>query len=203
MTAARRRRLQLVSILEGFHEIPVRSGNKTDNLVEWFLRSLGIDVNGMLCGNKKIDADNYRGLDSERDTEEEVEAIVQFFPRPSFLPKTIDGVFESDGVTWGCHMKAVSFIPLLVRLAIELDLFDENDRGGLYYLDNDNENVLRYLMGSDETKIINRDHGEAVDDKYLQFLIQLRDMDLLKKEAIRMYNLLNRLCGEYQYSAEK
>jgi hypothetical protein len=54
MTAARRRRLQLVSILEGFHEIPVRSGNKTDNLVEWFLRSLGIDVNGMLCGNKKL-----------------------------------------------------------------------------------------------------------------------------------------------------
>ena len=157
----------------------------------------------MLCGNKRIDADNYRGLDSERDTEEEVEAIVQFFPRPSFLPKTIDGVFESDGVTWGCHMKAVSFIPLLVRLAIELDLFDENNRGGLYYLDNDNENVLRYLMGSDETEINNRDHGEAVDDKYLQVLIQLRNMDLLKKEAIRMYNLLNRLCGEYQYSAEK
>jgi hypothetical protein len=33
--------------------------------------------------------------------------------------------------TWRCNAKAVSFVPLLAKLAIELGLFEEQYRGGL------------------------------------------------------------------------
>jgi hypothetical protein len=80
----------------------------------------------------------------------------------------------------GFNLKGVSFIPLLARLAIEFGvLFDgEEERGGLLCQDyeNENENVLHYLVASDRSE-----HRELVDDKYLQVLMQLRKKGLLKK----------------------
>jgi hypothetical protein len=126
----------------------LRTRNKTDELVEIFLQELGDDIHDMFCS---IDADNYRGLDSDRDTEEEVETALRFFP--NVLTRRIqihdaDVDADADGedvylypiqllaftlryeVGIMCNMKALSFIPLLARLAIELGLFEE-ERGGL------------------------------------------------------------------------
>ncbi len=60
-------------------------------------------------------------------------------------------------------------------------MFPEQYRGGLLCEDND----LRDLIRSDEIdEYHNREHHDAVDDKYLQVLIQLIKMGLLKKEDI-------------------
>ena len=96
--------------------------------------------------------------------------------------------------TWGCNSKAVPFIPLLVRIAIELGLYEEQNRGGLLIEDEDGANVLQNLMRSDTIERNNQEHHALVDEKYLQVLIQLRKMGLLKKEDIQRYDLLNMLC---------
>jgi hypothetical protein len=46
---------------------------------------LGNDVHELLCNN---DAENYRGLDSDRDTEAEVETAIRFFPPEVLSIKT-------------------------------------------------------------------------------------------------------------------
>jgi hypothetical protein len=124
--------------------------------------------------------------------------------------------------TWTCNAKAVSVVPLLVKLAIELGLFEEQYRGGLLCQDDDNNTVLNGLMRSDDTEHHNRIYNlikqkltndeiernnwechEAVDDKYLQVLIKLRKIDLLKKEDIHNFGLLSDVCSKYWYFSEK
>jgi hypothetical protein len=96
-------------------------------------------------------------------------------------------------------VKAVSFIPVVARLAIEFGLsFDgEEKRGGL--LCGGINGVWKYLLGSYTSA--KTDH-EAIDEKYLQVLIQLRKIGLLKKEDMRMYDLLKQLLY-HPYFAER
>ncbi|OEU11035.1 hypothetical protein FRACYDRAFT_270915, partial [Fragilariopsis cylindrus CCMP1102] len=103
-----------------------------------------------------------------------------------------------------CNWKTVSFIPLVARLSKEFGLFEVEARGGLLCEDN-GRNVLQNLIFSDGSeRLYNYDdkHYESIDGKYLQVLIQLRQMDLLKKEDIQRYELLDRLCGHSCYFAE-
>jgi hypothetical protein len=97
--AARRRRLKLISVLEGFDEIPFQTRNRTDELVEEFLENLEDDVHDMLSGSS-INSDNYRGLDSNRDTEEEVETIVRFFPEVLSRRKEIQVAVDDEENLW-------------------------------------------------------------------------------------------------------
>ena len=147
--AACKRRLRLISVLERSDEIPFRSRDKTDELVEIFLCNLGDDVHDMIWSND--DREHCRGLDSDRDTEVEVEATIRFFPEVLSRTKEIDWNDDRDeeevvetyyplklltftrgeNILW-CSVKAVDFIPLLVRLAIELGLVEEVYRGDCY-----------------------------------------------------------------------
>ena len=233
------RHLEINSVLKRKKTFPLRTRNKVDVLVQEFLDKLKDDIHDMLYHGDYDD--EYRGLDCNRDTEEEVEAIVllfpdvltrrkqiheirdvdeydsededpfdvrEFYPIQSLAVKCIG--FHDDFVS---NVKAVSFIPLFARLAIKLGLFEEKYRGGLLCQDIENDyynhyNVLENLMHSDLTPwsnddVYKREHHEAVDDKYLQVLIQLRKMGLLKKEDIQKYNLIIKLCGEYGYFSEK
>jgi hypothetical protein len=99
-------------------------------------------------------------------------------------------------------MKAVPFIPILVRIAIELGVYEEQNQGGLLIEDEDGVNVLQNLMLSDKIERNTQEHHARVDGKYLQVLIQLRKMGLLKKEDIQRYDLLSTLCKR-DYFAEK
>ncbi|OEU06224.1 hypothetical protein FRACYDRAFT_255564 [Fragilariopsis cylindrus CCMP1102] len=94
---------------------------------------------------------------------------------------------------WQCNVKTVSFVPIVARLAIEFGLFEEGERGGLLIVNEISFNVLHYLMSSGPIEYDPID-PEAVDDKYLQVLIKLRQLDLLKKEDIQSYDLLHMLC---------
>ena len=88
----------------------------------------------------------------------------------------------------------------MARLAIEFGLFEEDERGGLLIVNEKSHNVLHYLMASDPVDDLI--DPEAVDDKYLQVLIKLRQLDLLRKEDIQSYDLLHRLCHN-DYIPEK
>jgi hypothetical protein len=102
-------------------------------------------------------------------------------------------------------VKAVSFIPIVARLAIEFELFEEvEERGGLLCQDDINGNnmfnVLQNLMLSDQIERDNREYHEPIDNKYFQVLIQLRQMDLLMKEEIQRYGLLQILCNRSYFA---
>ena len=203
--------LKVISILERKVTYPARTIKKIDDLVEDFFLKLEEDVHEMLCSNAADgDADDYHGLDNNRDTEAEVEAIVRVFPNILAQRKAIGirffypiqclafTVHDEDEYSFngGINLKAVSFIPVLARLATEFGLFLEEDRGGLLSYDNRSYgNVLRILMRSDPHIITNdRKHHELVDDKYLLVMKQLRQVGLLKKDDIQMYGLLEKLC---------
>jgi hypothetical protein len=232
--ARKKRRLQLISVLQRNDEFFLQTRNKIDVLVEEFLDKTRDDIHNMLCDNSDPnDEEGYLGLDSDRDTEAEVETAIRFFPEVLSRRKEISWDYTSDdldddgeekilqaedclypiqllGLTIGswprlhCNWKTVSFIPLVARLAKEFRQFTEDDRGGLALRDS-RDNVLQNLVFSADGEMLDEyddEHYEYVDDKYLQVLIQLRQMDLLKKEDIQRYNLLGRLC--YQpYFAEK
>ena len=101
-----------------------------------------------------------------------------------------------------CNLKAVSFIPLLVRLAIELCVVGKQFGGGLLFSEFGRNNVLQNLISSDWTELQNREHRETVDSKCSQVLIQLRKMGLVKKEYIQTY-LGSILCKYDNYFADK
>jgi hypothetical protein len=102
-------------------------------------------------------------------------------------------------------VKAVSFLPLLARLAIELGLFEEEERGGLLIKSDYDDNVLQNLMRSGTSERNNMGHHVTMDAKYLQVLMQLRKMGPLKKDDIHQrYGLLHNLCNNvYHYFPEK
>ncbi|OEU07581.1 hypothetical protein FRACYDRAFT_251003 [Fragilariopsis cylindrus CCMP1102] len=209
--AKQRRLLKLISVLEKKDKFSLRTRDKTDELVENFLENLEDDIHEMLCDNDIMgeDGEEYGGLDSDRDTEAEVETAIRFFPEVlSRREDQFDGNIypiqllalardDEDG-DLQCNVKAVSFIPIVARLAIEFGLFEEDKRGGLLceydYNEDKGDNVLYHLM------IMGH---EYIDTKYLQVLIQLRKLGLLKKEDIQRYDLLHNLCNGKSYSAEK
>jgi hypothetical protein len=219
-------RLKLILILERkYAECPFRTKKKIDRLVDAFLEELEDDIHHLLCNMKDdnaptadddsdSDSDEYYGLDSDRDTPAEVETVIRLFPR--ILSRMVIVQGGHGGVRIGCpihylsyiindsmrcflcNLKALSFIPLLARLAIEFGSYDEHQRGGLLIKDTDppaqdGRTVLNWLMLSDcSSKTLSyEERTELVDNEYLQVVIQLRRMGLLKKEDIRNYNLIS------------
>jgi hypothetical protein len=111
----------------------------------------------MLCENAY--ADDYGGLDSEKDTEDEVEAVIRFFPEVLSRSSYRLGRFPIHFLTCGfdesgrllCNLKAVSCIPLVARLATEFGCFDEAYRGGLLIEDRHVYTAMQNLMIIDQT----------------------------------------------------
>ena len=214
------KRLNVITILQQTQEFSFQYENRIDALVETFLENLKDDIHDMICEFKHND--NYRGLDSDRDTEAQVETILRLFP--SFLtrrkeifihevdhekrlvlyPIQLLAIMSQGGRLWLCNTKAALFIPLFAGLAIELGLFKEEERGGLLCERHIDRNVLHDLMRNDtiiETR--NQEHHKSIDTKYLRILIKLRKLGLLIKEDIQMYDLLMTLSCQYVYSGGK
>jgi hypothetical protein len=213
--AADRRRLRLISVLEqkdGFH---LRSRDKIDELVVEFLDKTRDDIHQMLC--EYVDIDNYHGLDSDRDTEKEIETAIRCFPEvlstkveddeddENMYPIQFLAFTRNEDGGWRCNVKAVSFIPPLARLTIELGvLFDgEENRGGLLCHDFVRNNVLNYLMCSDRVELHNQERHENTDDTYLQVLVKLREMGIIQKEDIQRYDLLKSLTHQSVFAEKR
>ena len=132
-----------------------------------------------------------------------------FFPRllseegwrhDSYPIQCIPGMY-SDPLA--CNVKAVSFVHLFASFAIECNLFEADQRGGLLIRDsNEVCNILSDLVSSSDGSH-NEDHQQLVDTTFLASLVRLRQSDLFKKEDIQRYNLLHDLCGQTSYFAEQ
>jgi hypothetical protein len=106
----------------------------------------------------------------------EVETTVRFFPEvltrskeiawddycnEEFYPLRAIACVRSNDWTKS-NAKAVSFIPVFAKVAIELGLFEEQYRGGLVCQDScwESENVLPDLMCTDTIKVGDREEHE-------------------------------------------
>ena len=222
--AADDRCAKLITVLQRKREFSKRTRNKTDALVEEFLHHLEDDIYAMLCESEYHD-NVFTGLDSDQATETEIETTIRFFP--NVLSRKIEPapepmwdeeedewveldrdllypihVLSYNDSNFCCNYKGAPFILLFVRLAIEFDQFTEELRGGLLCEDNDGDNVLQHLVLSSNL-VLGRDHNRIVDETFLKVLIQLRRMGLLKKEDIRTYDLLNRLCLQDYFAEDR
>jgi hypothetical protein len=208
--------LELISLLQRKKKYPARTRNKIDRLVNIFLRKIEKDVHKMICYNyvharDGEEEDEYDGIDSDRETEDEVEAIVRCFPKVLSRKGGFrdNKYYPIQRLTFvhdrrrECNMKAVPFIPVLLKFAIEFGVFKEKKRGGLL-CENDasGNNPLQDLVRTDKVDS-NREHHEAVDDKYLAVIKNLRKMGIVKKEDIQKHSMLRRLICENKVFAEK
>ncbi|OEU17925.1 hypothetical protein FRACYDRAFT_238355 [Fragilariopsis cylindrus CCMP1102] len=195
--AAERTLLTLIMLLQRKRTYPKRTRNKIDRLAAEFLYSTELDIHDMLC-EKNPYTDDYRGLDSDRDTEDEVEAAIRLFPGvlskksgpQQRLPIHFITCGSDDKLSGICNLKAVSFIPLAVRLATEFGLFREEERGGLLIEDEYEDTTMQHLITAGPTIPVDQQHLELVDDKLvddkcLLVIQKLRQMGLLKKEDIQ------------------
>jgi hypothetical protein len=79
------RRLQLLTFLEHCDDFPPLIREKIDHLVDNFFDEM-IAYTPELIFNDGI-GDEYHGLDDERDTQEELEATLRFFPCVMYMPR--------------------------------------------------------------------------------------------------------------------
>jgi hypothetical protein len=223
----------VISILEKRDKFPLLNRNEIDELVDEFLDRIGNSVHDLLCNNNDDDDDDdddeddeddeddddddddddYCGLDSDRDTEAEVETAIRFFPE-ILSRKRVDAfdgeedypihylLYIHGNNKFLCNLKAVSFIPLILRLAIEFGAFANEMRGGLLCEDNGGKNVLQYLMSISHPDY-GANHNQLVDETFLQVLIQLRQMGCFKIEDICNFDLLNILCKKKIFAQKR
>ena len=200
--------INVVSVLEQEAKFPFLVRNKIDAMANVVLHGVEEAVHDLLIDNA---ANDYKGLDRDRDTEEEVEFAIRCFP--GVLSRGIEtniGVkypialllyFNHGGDVFRCNVKAASFIPLLARLGIELGQFEINERGGLLAEVEEGDNVLHFLVSTSDDSH-DAEHHQLVDDRFLGVLRRLRETNLLKKEDIQEHNLVLGLC-QYDYFAKK
>ena len=105
----------------------------------------------MKCFVTIVVGNDYRGLDSDSAKWEEIKTTIRFF---SDVLTGTRAIFSSEcPIQCLDNVKAISLIPLLAWLAIELGYSEEQERGGLLFCDDDTiENILQNLMHSHTTE---------------------------------------------------
>mmetsp|Transcript_43390 Transcript_43390/g.47072 ORF Transcript_43390/g.47072 Transcript_43390/m.47072 type:complete len:560 (+) Transcript_43390:100-1779(+) len=159
---------------------------------------------------------NSGGLDSDRDTEDQVDTMLRFFPAqlrndgsrsgggiqspPGVTTPTIyHQLYKSDGQT--LNLKAIPFIPVMAGLGVELSEsgFQPGERGGLLSkLPQNPWNMLQLLVicfDKSQTNKRNKEFHELADTTLCGVLQKLVEKDLLKKGDILQQNLVMALCA--------
>ena len=192
------------------HRLNFPAGQRDKSIVRFaqqFINNVQDDIHNTFTDIRKID-EGYDGLDSERDTEEEVETAIRCCPENltrrddtfRLLPiHCLTTMQSNDDVTTVCNAKAVSFIPLFARLAIEFNSFEEQERGGVLIEDGCGQNILQNLVYSSEESYVE----EQVDTTFLAVLIQLRQSGWFVKDDIQQNDLMHRLCQSPFFSRKR
>jgi hypothetical protein len=162
---------------------------------------------------KKIDP-GPGGLDCDRDTDDQVETMLRFFPSQlkndgsrggggispgSETPTIYHQLYKGDAET--LNLKAIPFIPVMVALGFELNEagFQPEERGGLLStLPHNPWNMLQLLVicfDKSETYKRDKEYHEAADTKLCGVLQKLVEKDMLKKEDVLDHNLVMALCA--------
>ena len=200
---------EAMTLLQNRLNVPSRLRDRTIvRFAQQFINNVKDDIYKMFTDTNR-EEEGYEGLDSERDTEAEVETAIRCDPdvltrederfgntqeddRSGLYPIQCLTIMEGDNRKLLCNVKAVAFVPLFARLAIEFHSFYETERGGLLVEDGVGDNVLHDLMHSSDHK---DDHyHQHVDTTFLAVLIRLRQAGLLTIGDIQHYELVHELC---------
>mmetsp|Transcript_10465 Transcript_10465/g.11863 ORF Transcript_10465/g.11863 Transcript_10465/m.11863 type:complete len:135 (+) Transcript_10465:252-656(+) len=96
-------------------------------------------------------------------------------------------------INYICNEKDIPFIATLARLATELIIFDEEQRGGLLIEDKYGYNALQLFASSSDVSY-GEVHYHLVDNVCLAQFIRSSKMGLLKKEDVCDHCLVQALC---------
>jgi hypothetical protein len=161
----------------------------------------------------------HTGLDEDRDTFQQVELALRFFPTVLSSRKH-HGLFPLLWLTRST--KSVSFVPLLAKLGAELGVFHANERGGMVF---GRESIFSQLAASTTTTTattaIHRniddgnDHANdgtskqqqeqeqqkeeqdlVTDCKFLNVIRELRACNLMTESDVLEYNMIETLCKQ-------
>ena len=109
--------------------------------------------------------------------------------------------FSNEDDKFICDEKAVPFVHLFAQLAIEFNSFDDEHRGGLLIEDYNEENVLQHHLTENKHSVFaSSQDRQRVDRIFLTQLIRLRQSDLLTKQDVRTYKLID-MCVGYRYES--
>jgi len=196
-----------ISILKRRSEFPASVREAID---EWkdegadsFVTKIENRVLNLLKYNQYYGFDPKRGLNSDRDTEMQVELAIRFFPdllssKRGFYPITWQ--LRSGSSNREFNAKAAAFIPLLAKLTIELNQCQEKERGGLV---NGEWSVLMELASRNDYEKDDVEHDRLVNATCLGVLKRLRQMKLFVKEDIRQYKLIRNICCEPNFPEDR
>ena len=179
-----------------------------------FIRNVKNDIFKTFT-DTRTEEEGYNGLDSDRDTEDEVEAAIRCCPevlarkaeRYGYPIKCLTIMRGNNSASsYFINTKAVAFVPLFARLAIEFHVFEEDERGGLL-TNNRMINVLKFLVehshaGPWPRVQIDEQQQERLDTTLLAVLTQLRQLNYFVKDDIQEYNLVHGLCKKWNYFAQ-
>ena len=220
---------KVIAILQQRFAFPSQQREcKIVQFAQEFLDNVGHDIQTMITdprivtsGEGNAQRSQYRGLDDTRDTEAEITTAIGFYPHllaeragPNnmypiqYLPHLLD-----TGTVYLSSIKAVSFIYIFAKLAIEYNSFEEEERGGLLIENSNGVTVLQTLLAT-PTRVPSDDmlrtlsindvdqYRRRVDTKFLETMIRLQQSDdnYFKKDDIKRYYLPYLLC-RMQYFA--
>ena len=204
------KRAKMASLLELYAQLPVLVRQQIDEQVDNALIHTKRTVQLLITDNNYT-SDNYQGLDGDRDTQDEVETAVRFFPgvlstKDSYID--IDGEFSEgvypivkiarpfslDGCCL-CNIKALPFLILLAQLGTEIGQFQEGERGGLIPTNYHDFNVIQLLAhGIDLSNKDTTEHQQLVHNLFRAVLQQLKDIGLIKKDDVLEHYLVRLAC---------
>ena len=230
MLVKNKQRRQLLLVLECLlrkEHLPCRQRNKIDEMVNEFCVNMNDDVHEMITDQHTGYLED--GLDSKRDTYDEVETLLRIFPDQIKRRKTLkyddeeeewidvdakeEGIYPIHCLTVArnsfgyevSNKKSIPFVHLFAQLAIEFKLFEEDQRGGLLIKDiNSGCNVIEQLVYSDvhqgyQSDGTRSEYSCCLDKIRTCEFNRLRQTSLLVVEDIREYILLDRLCDHVYF----
>ncbi len=174
-----------LEILRRAHDFPVKLRETIDGYKDEDPESFLLIVEERLVD--LLYGINGNGLDCNRDTQEEVETAIRFFPHA--LCEKYWGTYPPIYAQLA-YIKSVPFVPLLAKLGIELNQFQEEERGGLFYYQ---WRVLQSLVNNDSGNWYdedNEDQMRLVDERYAAALQSLREMGIFQRDDITEENLM-------------
>ena len=207
--------MEAMTLLQNRLNFPSRLRDRTMvQFAQQFINNVKEDIHKMLTDTRTEEM-GYDGLDSERDTEEEVAIAIRSCPEVLTQRDERFGFYPISCLT--CMMrrhnrnedrkivrnvKAISFVHLFVQLAIEFNSFPNEERGGLLIeYEGDRTGICGLVVSSHSS--CDEEYQQHVDSTFLAVLIRLRRSGYLVENDIQQYNLVHKICLQQQFSVQR
>ena len=220
-TRRQQQRLAVIETILRKDYLPIQQRTTIDELVEDFDTKLQKDVHEMITDQ---DGANYQGLDSNYNTDDEVETILRIFPdlinkrketKFDIFDNVWDEIDDDDDEDGGnypiqcltimrdengiaiSNLMATPFVHLFAQLAIEFHSFDADTRGGLMIQDKSGNNSIHNLAHSNYPFTVSNEDNHNMDIIRTTEFCRLRRMGLMFDHDITGINLLLLICQHH------